>query len=159
MQSFIRRLSYGMAYLSGGLLLLVAGIMFVDVIGRYVFNAPLTFSVELVQLLMGLAIAFGLALTTLRREHIRVDLVTQISPPWLRRVLDLLADLAGLMFFGLVAWKMFDKALQTMSDGLFTQILSLPVYPVVTVMCLAAAIAFVVAALLILRPQAGRSEF
>jgi len=155
MNALIRMLSIGMALIAGSLLLLVTGIMFVDVIGRYLFNSPLAFAVELVELCMGLVITFALALTTLRREHIRVDLLTQVVPPLARRALNLLADVATLIFMALIAWKMFEKAGQTMGDGIFTQILGLSVYPVVYLMSFAGAVTFAVAAWLLVRPDAG----
>lgn len=155
MTSLVRRLSLFLAYIAGAMLVLVMAIMFVDVVGRYVFNSPLTFAVELVELCMGLAITFGFAVTTLHRGHIRVDLVTQVVPPVIRKVLDWLSDLATGVFFLIVAWKTFEKAGQTMRDGLFTQILFMPVHPVVYLMSLAAAAALVVAVVLLLKPSVG----
>ncbi len=155
METFARRLSAVLAGIAGAMLVIVMAIMFTDVLGRYLFRAPLTFAVELVELCMGLAITFGFALTTLHRGHIRVDLVTQVSPRPLRQVLDWLADAATLVFFALIAWKIFEKAWQTMGDGIFTQILKLPVYPVVFLMSFAAAAALVVATVLLIRPLAG----
>lgn len=157
MEKIIERIVVGLAMVSGFALLLVMTIMFCDVIGRYVFNSPLTFAVELIELLMGLAICFGLALTTYQREHIRVDLLTHARSAIFRRVLDILADIASILFFALIAWKLFQKANQTLSDGLFTQILSMPVFPVVYLMSLASLAALLAAIFLFFRP-AAKSE-
>ena len=107
MQTFVKRIALGAAFVSGAAFVGLMTLMFVDVIGRYLFNSPLPFAVEVIQLLMGLAIAFGLAITTWHRGHIRVDLVLHSSPAPLRRLLDRLADLTSLVFFALVSWKLF----------------------------------------------------
>lgn len=151
MQRLVNRLSYGLAYISGAAFIAVTVLMTIDVAGRYLFSAPLTFAVETIELLMGLAITFGLAITTYRRGHIRVDLITHVAPPKLKVFLDLLADLASIVVFALIAWKLFDKAGQSLRDGLYTQILSLPIYPVVYLMSAGAAAALLAAAVLVFR--------
>ncbi|WP_425071748.1 TRAP transporter small permease [Sagittula sp. S175] len=155
MQRLARTLSYGLAAVSGAALIAVMALMFVDVIGRYLFNNPLTAAVELIELLMGLALCFGFALTALRRGHIRVDLVTQLAPRPVQRLLDWVSDATTLAFFVVVCWKLFQKAGQTFSDGIFTQIVGMPVFPVVYLMSLAAAAAVVTCAVLLLKPSAG----
>ena len=153
MHTILNKIAHGAAFVSGAALVLVMSLMFVDVIGRYGFNSPLPFAVELVELLMGLAITFGFAITTLHRGHIRVDLVLHSSPRPLRRILNLLADLGSCVFFALVAWKLFEKAGQTLSDGIITQILELPVGPIVYLMSFASALALVVAVVMLLQPE------
>ena len=143
MDRLARTLSYGLAAVSGAALIAVMALMFCDVVGRYVFSSPLPFAVELIELLMGLAICFGFALTSLRRGHIRVDLVTQMAPAPVQRAMDRLSDAATLAFFAVVAWKLMAKAGQTLADGIYTQILFFPVFPVVYLMALAAACAMV----------------
>ncbi|WP_269580647.1 TRAP transporter small permease [Roseibium sp. Sym1] len=158
MHRYIKRLCYWLAFTSGAALVGVTLLMVIDVIGRYVFNSPLTFAVETIELLMGLSIAFGLALTTYNRGHIRVDLLTQVVSPRLRKVLDLLADLTSIVFFALIAWKTLDKAGQSLRDGLYTQILGLPVYPVVYLMSAGATVAALAAAVHFFRAPAGQEE-
>ena len=53
---------------------------FCDVVGRYVFNSPFTFTVEFTQLSMGLIVYLGVGLTTHDRGHIVVDVVTLRLP-------------------------------------------------------------------------------
>lgn len=159
MHKFVKRLSYGLAFASGAALVGVTILMFIDVIGRYVFGSPLTFAVETIELLMGLTIAFGLAITTYRRGHIRVDLLLQFAPARIRKLLDLLSDLASIAFFALIAWKLFDKAGQSMRDGLYTQILSMPIFPVIYLMSAGAAAALVTAAVLVVsRPSSDQED-
>lgn len=155
MDRLARTLSYGLAAVSGAALIAVMALMFVDVVGRYLFNNPLTAAVELIELLMGLALCFGFAMTALRRGHIRVDLLTQLTPRRVHPALDWLSDATTLLFFAVVCWKLFQKAGQTLRDGIFTQIVGMPVFPVVYLMSLAAAAGVVVCAVMLLKPSAG----
>ena len=134
MQSLIKRISGWMAGVASICLLGLMLITFADVVGRYFFNAPLVFTVEIIQLGMGLMICFGLAITTLNRGHIAVDLIVGIVPGFLRVWLVSFTTLITVIFIGLMAWRLLDRATNFWSDGLATQILYLPVAPVVFLM-------------------------
>lgn len=155
MNKLLEKLSLGMAAIAAVALVFVMLFMFVDVVGRYFFNAPLTFSVELVELGVGLMLMFGLAITTLRGGHISVDLLSGPAGSVRRRVLDAVANLAALIFIALMTWRLFDRAQSFRSDGLGTQILFLPVHPVVYLMAAGAAVAVVVALYRLLRPASA----
>lgn len=111
---------------------------FVDVVGRYFFNSALPFAVELIQLGMGLLVFLGLAMTTLEKGHISVDLISGAAGPSFNKILSILGAILGSVFFGLVSWQLFVRAASFKSDGLATQVLFLPVYPVAFVMAFAA---------------------
>lgn len=145
MTPLLKRLSGWMAGLACVCLVFLMAVTFLDVVGRYFFGLPLTFAVELTELAMGLLISFGLAITTLNRGHIAVDLLTSIAPRWANAVFIRLAALAGVLVFGLMAWRLLDRALNFRSDGLVTQVLGWPIYPVVMLMAGAALAAAVIA--------------
>ena len=153
----MKRISTVLAGFACFVLLAVMAITFVDVLGRYFFNAPITFAVELIQLGMGLLVLFGLAITTLQRGHIAVDLVENLVPESIGKLLAAIAALYGLAFIGLIAWRLWDRAFKFMDDGLATDILFLPVWPVVLLMALAAGVAAVVAFIQVVSPSTGRS--
>jgi TRAP-type C4-dicarboxylate transport system permease small subunit len=75
----VKRISNVLAGFACVVLVGVMMITFVDVVGRYFFNAPITFAVELIQLGVGLLVLFGLALTTLERGHIAVDILETVA--------------------------------------------------------------------------------
>ena len=123
------KISSFLALISGAMLLVIMTLMFIDVMGRYLFSAPLTFAVEAVELLMGVSIAFGLALTTLNRGHITVDFLTHVNSRPLQKVLSLFANLLTLVFFAFAAWQLLRKTISNYDDGFYTQILEFPIYP------------------------------
>ncbi len=153
MKLLIDRISNWMAGAASVFLLGLMLITFADVVGRYFFDAPLVFTVEIVELGMGLMIFFGLALTTLQRGHIAVDLITGITPKNLRVLLVSFATLVTVIFMGLVTWRLWDRAENFWSDGLATQILFLPVAPVVFLMAIAGGVTTVFAVYLLFHPS------
>lgn len=145
METFLKRISNVLAAFASMILLLVMFTTFADVVGRYFFNAPVTYAVELIQLGMGLLVLFGLAITTLERGHIAVDLVESIVPTIVQRLFAIFAALCGIVFIGLIAWRLWDRGIKFMGDGLATDVLFLPVWPVVVLMAIAAGIATLIA--------------
>lgn len=139
-------------------LLLVMAITFIDVVGRYFFNTPLTFSVELVRMGMGLIVLCGLPISTLRRSHVSVDLVEYAFSARGRRVLGILASLCSFVVLVLFAWRLWVRGVGFREDGIATDILFLPIWPVVIVMAVAVAFAAVVAAVQIFRPGLGAAN-
>jgi len=156
--SLLKRISTVLAGLAGLVLLLVMALTFFDVVGRYFFNAPVTFAVELIQLGMGLLVLFGLAITTLERGHIAVDVVDTLVPVWVRRVFASIAALCGAVFIALIAWRLWDRTVKFHGDGLATDVLFLPVWPVVMLMAAAASLAALVALVQVLRPRLGQDD-
>ncbi|MBL4597809.1 MAG: TRAP transporter small permease [Rhizobiaceae bacterium] len=119
-------------------LVFVMVVTFIDVVGRYVFNTPLTYSVELTKLAMGLVILLGLGLTTFYREHISVDLIPPLLPKSAQSFLRRVSAFTGVVFLGMIAWNFWGKVVAQQSDGLVTQILAMPVYPFTLVMAIGA---------------------
>ncbi len=158
MQSVLKHIAERMAGVASICLLFLMLVTFFDVVGRYFFNAPLTFAVELIELGMGLMVFFGLAITTLNRGHIAVDLIGSAVSDRVNRILLRLASVAGVTFIALIAWRLWDRAANFFNDGLATQVLFLPVYPVVFIMAIAAALATLIALFQLVRPQADNKE-
>ena len=136
-------------------LLAVMFITFFDVIGRYFFDAPLTFAVEIIQLGVGVIVLFGLAATTLERGHIAVDLIEGILPRVVKLGLASLAALAGAGFMALMAWRLWAQTWNFFGKNLSTDVLFLPVWPVVLAMAIGAALAAVISLAQALLPGLG----
>ncbi|MFK7874591.1 MAG: TRAP transporter small permease [Paracoccaceae bacterium] len=156
MEHQLKRISNVLAGFACLVLMGIMAVTFVDVVGRYFFNAPITFAVELIQLGMGLLVLFGLAITTLQRGHIAVDIVETLVPASFGKLFAAIAALCGLVFIGLIAWRLWDRAFKFMDDGLATDVLFLPVWPVVLLMALGASVAALVALIQVIHPSTGR---
>lgn len=158
MQAILNLISNVLAGFACILLLAVVGVTFIDVVGRYFFNAPITFAVELIQLGIGLLVLSGLAITTLQRGHIAVDVIETFVPETIARIFSTIAAFCGLLFIGLIAWRLWDRAFKFMDDGLATDVLFLPVWPVVMLMAFGASVAGFVALVQVITPNMGRDD-
>ena len=87
----------------GTAIFLMMAITFVDVVGRYGFNAPIPGGFELIEFLMPLAIFSGLPIITRRRTHI----VVSILDGWFRGraggIRRLVVDVGSLVVVGFIA--------------------------------------------------------
>ena len=133
-------------------------LMVTDVIARHLLNAPVPGAAELIELLMALLVFSALPLTTLRREHIQVDLFTALIPISFRRIAGMLANAVAGAIMAFIAWRLYDKTVEILGFGDTTAFLRLPLAPVAGVMATMAvltALAFFVNSLRDLRPKAA----
>jgi TRAP-type C4-dicarboxylate transport system permease small subunit len=117
-----------------------------DVAGR-ALKHPVFGSDEIVALLAAVGTAFTLPHAYKARSHIAVDLAMDRMPARLRRAAAMFTDLLSLALFAVVAWRMFDYAVDQWRAGVLTMNLGLPEYGVIT----AVGFGFTVFALLIAR--------
>ncbi len=93
--------------------LFVAGLAFaammlvtvLDVVMRYVFNAPLSWSFELISsyLMVG-AFFLAVSATQAQRQHVNVDVIARHLPQRLRCGLAVLSGCATILLFALIWW-------------------------------------------------------
>lgn len=131
-----------LAYVACGVLTLLAVVTFADVIARYVFNRPFSFTVEVTELAMGLIVYFGIGLTTHERGHVSVDVVTLRASARGRAALETLTGLLGLGFLGLMIWRLWLRAQALLATGDVTQVWAIPVWPVAFAMAAGAILLF-----------------
>lgn len=71
----------------------------VDVIGRYIFNRPITGALELTEFMMAVVVAFGLSYTQVKKGHVNVDVVTSKLP---KKVQEVINSITCLLFLFLL---------------------------------------------------------
>ncbi|SDE24570.1 TRAP-type C4-dicarboxylate transport system, small permease component [Salipiger thiooxidans] len=118
-----------LAVLGGILLMALMGMTVTDVIGRYLFNAPLRGATELTELLLAAVVFLGLPAVALADEHVTVDLVTDRLPraaqPWRLAA----AGLFSAVVLAVVAWRVWVYASQIGGYGGTTTTLAIPIAP------------------------------
>jgi TRAP-type C4-dicarboxylate transport system permease small subunit len=83
----------------------IMAVVAVDVVLRYFFNAPLSWSYDVVSLYLMVALVFlSLAVTQRDGHHVRVDILSQRLPRSLRHLLGLLAGVPAAALMGGIAW-------------------------------------------------------
>ncbi|MBD3896779.1 TRAP transporter small permease [Halomonas sp. ML-15] len=104
-------------------------LIFVASLSRYLFATSIPDAHAIASLLLGIAILWGLGSTTWRNDHIAVDLVWQLCPQALRRLMDILAHLMVTAFVLVLAWVLFGRVETILNAGQTTSDLQLPLWP------------------------------
>ena len=107
-----------------------------DVIGRYVFNSPITGAYEVTETMMVTAVFFFIAYTQTQKGHIAVDLVVIMLPRKIRVAIDIITHLMSLCILFLLAWMNILRWLELMARNEHTPIIHLPVSPFVLIIAL-----------------------
>ncbi len=115
-------------------LAIIMALTFCDVVGRYVFNAPIVGTVDVTELMMGLMIYLGVGLTTFSRGHIRVDLVIDRLSRRARAACDVITLGISIAVVTLMCWQLWLKAGVTFEKGDLTQIWEWHIWPFAYVM-------------------------
>jgi TRAP-type C4-dicarboxylate transport system permease small subunit len=76
-----------------------------DVVGTQVLKSPVPGAYEITESTMTLIVFGALAYAQIRRAHIRVELLYTHVGPRAQAAMDVLADIAALIFFGLLLWQ------------------------------------------------------
>lgn len=122
--------------LAGITLLIVA-----SAIGRYLLAMPIPDAFDLSRFLVGAAIMWGFASVGFRGSHIKVDLVAELVPRHMRRLIDFFAWSVLLGFSVLLAWKMSHRVMSAYASGEATFDLRLPAWPFLAFICAGAVVA------------------
>lgn len=134
----LRRLLGASDVVAAATLLALSAVTVIDVVGRYVFSAPIGGADELTVFLMAVGVYAVLPRISRREEHIAVDIVDLVFP---RRWLGLrqaLLNALGAAFMAMVTWRMSIVASRMAHDNEVTMFLRLPKGPLAyffTAMC------------------------
>ena len=142
----------GLEWLSGALLFAMMALTFCDVVGRYIFNAPIFGAAEMIQFLLMGCVFGALGVASVRDSHIAVELISpalEARFPIGHRIFVGLFSLAGLV---LVALQLTQIGLHSLTLGRVTVVLE---WPIAAIALPSAALCFLAA---VLMPLAGRAE-
>lgn len=88
----------------GTLLVAVLAVVALQVIMRYFFHAPTVWSEELATLLFVWFVMLGIGPVLKHQEHIRVEVLTELPFPGLKRALQIFGNLAFIAVFGVLCY-------------------------------------------------------
>ncbi len=148
------RVTMWLARAGAGALATIMVLTFCDVIGRYVFNAPIVGTVEVTELLMGMMVYLAVGLTTHARGHIQVDIIIDRLPVRVQAILNVLTLAISIVLVSLVCWHLWLRAGVAVEKNDLTQIWEWPIWPAAYVM--AAASLLIVTSMLLQLGQAVR---
>ena len=119
-----------LARIAAAALAVIALATFCDVIGRYFFHAPFSFTVELTEMGMAVLVYFGIGLVTHENGHISADFLVARLSPKPRALLALITNFLALGFVGLTIWQLWLHAMYLFQKGDLTQNWRVPLWPV-----------------------------
>lgn len=100
-----------------------------DVIGRYVFNRPITGTMEISQVLMAGMILLAWAYTQYRKANIKVDLLFSHYSPRAQAIIEFVILLISLGLFCLIAWRATTIAWTDWQEKRIIETISVPSAP------------------------------
>jgi TRAP-type C4-dicarboxylate transport system permease small subunit len=101
----------------------------VDVVGRYLFNAPIMGAFEITEYLMLLMIFSFLAFTQAEKANISVDIVFKCLPLRLQIFIRRFNHLLCLLIMLLVTWMGVRRTIELKHTGEMSTLLKIPDYP------------------------------
>ena len=101
----VRRLNLALAFLAGVSLLALAGVTTYEVVMRYLFNAPTSWSLEISEYLLVFCIYFGMAYTTQTGAHVSVPLFYSRVSKRAQRIFDAITSILLFIFWIILLWQ------------------------------------------------------
>jgi TRAP-type C4-dicarboxylate transport system permease small subunit len=100
-----------------------------DVVGRYFFNKPVRGTIDLIEILMGILFASGVAITTALDDHISVDSLYDMLPSLGQYILRVFAGCVCTFIFFISVWQGFQGGMLAMKSGKVSPTLDIPLFP------------------------------
>ena len=125
------------AVLNVGTVLLLANVlilMLLQIVMRYVFNNPLTWSEEIARLSLFWMAFLGAVIAVREKSHLCVDLVVHAFPEKLSKIVTIITDLLVLAFLvGLCVWGIKYCQMNMIAKSLVTGLVKGKVYTVIPI--------------------------
>lgn len=131
-------------------LLVLASMITLDVLLRWLFNAPLQGVNDVSAVVMAVVIAACIPANLAMKQNIKVEVLGAIGGPRLHRVLDVFASVLTLIFIVLMAWQFIPFANGLRETGERTWVLAWPVWPWWTATAVMMVLAVIVQAIVLI---------
>ena len=135
LEKWLRKIERGFCYTAAGLVFVMIFPTTLDVILRYVFNAPLPEMFQLTEFMMVAVVYLGIAYVQQLKDHIKIEIVTQWLPKKIQEALDLFGILVGLVIFAIITWQSGRLAWEAWETQDYTMgIVQFPLWPAKTIL-------------------------
>ncbi|MHA7777963.1 TRAP transporter small permease [Roseibium sp. M-1] len=136
-------------YATTAALLAMMILTFFDVLGRYLFNAPIFGAAEMIQFLLAATVFSGLGLVSQRDAHIAVELLSPRLRAWFPRTQPIIVGLVSAAGLFLMGFELGKTGIEAWQSGKATIVLEWPMY---TITLLCAGLCLLAAALQLVAP-------
>lgn len=118
-----------LSYLGAFSLFVLMGLTAADVLGRYIFNSPITGTFELTKFLVLILIFSFLADTQAQKMHVTVDLILSRFPKAVRFYIEIFNYAMSLAIMALITWIGTQRAFELKEVAEASPNLGIPFYP------------------------------
>lgn len=115
-------------YVSGGLIVALMLLTVANIVGRWLWDIPVSGSVELTQTGMVAIVFLGLAYAQVQEDHIRVDLLYERLGNRGKTVLGLFAAVVSFATVAVVTWSLYDYVGVLEASNRTTSSLGIPLF-------------------------------
>jgi len=159
----IHGLSKWLGWGSAAIIFLMMFFVAADVGGRYIFNKPITGSLDIVELMMGLLTFLAMGYCAFKAGHVVVDLLTSGLSSHTNAILNIITSFASAVILGFIVWQLGYKGVVGMISvsaggrrSLLLQIPQSPFYVVAAIGCLLACVELLIHAFHSIRQVTSR---
>jgi TRAP-type C4-dicarboxylate transport system permease small subunit len=124
---------------AAGILVAMMLLTAMDVLLRYIFNQPISGSMELTEYMMVIVVAFGLAHCAVQKGNVRVDVLVSRLPSRAQSVVNCITYLISLGLFGIITWRTILYTGAIFGTERTSSILLIPAFPFVGMVALGSA--------------------
>ena len=129
LENIAKSLSRWLTWLALAALSALLALVAADILGTKLFARPVPGAMDLASLLSLLLISLATTHTQLLGRHIKVEFLSLLLPPGLRRWMRLLSILLTLLFFLLADWRLFIYAYELQASGESSMTANIPFAP------------------------------
>ena len=116
-------------FFGGVCLLAMMSLTACDVAMRYFLGSPIDGAFDLTEYMMVIVFAFALPYCTIKKDHVKVDILTERFPKKLRVLIDCFTTTISLILFSIMTWQSFLSSQTQYEDGIVSSVLQIPRYP------------------------------
>ena len=113
---------------STGLLLVMLLLGTADVLGRYLFNSPISGATEIFEILLPGVVLLGWAYVQRDKSHITVDIIYERFPPRFKAIVALCITTLAMVIAILIVWQGIDQSVLNFQMGRLIRNINVPVY-------------------------------
>lgn len=128
LEKLTKNINNAMHKISSVFLFLLMFLTAADVIGRNLFNSPITGTYEVTGLVLAMMIFFSLGSGQLGKDHIEIDFLTNMMSEKVQAGLYALSSFVLFVLMSITTWQLFEYAMRTMAGGELSGDLGLPLH-------------------------------
>lgn len=115
--NFIKKVNKIFTGLSGGLILVIAILLFQDVIRRYFLNDPTSWALDIARFILVYVVFLSLAPALQSGQHVTVDFLKEVISANKQRVFNIIVFFLVTIFGAILFWKLSLVTLEVIQDN------------------------------------------